>query len=623
MTFDGSNVANGTSRNLTIYNNNTIDYVQRTVFWVASNGSNGATNIAIKNCNIRQGYKNQSGNFCVGVYSGSNSESGENNMHSLVVNEASADNANLTIKNNDFMNVKQGVYINGGSTRTTNVVISKNDLGSENNSETIIQPCAINNVDLFEFSENYVYNLYRDNAAGSLVSSGIYVKGNSTRGSIFKNEMRDLTKTLDEGIFFAGIVLESSNTASNISVYNNFIYNVRSANAANYKGNGHGIIIAAGGGYKLYHNTVVLDANQFGGAMGYTAALYIENGVNLDVRNNIFANNQTTTNTRRSAIAVKAFYTAAGTIFSNLDYNNYTSKDKIAFIAKNWSVGDIESFDSPDYLTAIADWRTISGKDAHTGTALPVFVSATDMHLVNGSNATLSNGGTPIATVTKDYDGQFRSTTAPTIGADEVGAGTIPAANGDAGIYCASATTWNGTSWTNGAPASDKDVIFAADYTQTGGLFNACSIFVTGNAQVKFTANSNAVVVHSVNVAATASLVFDSASNLTQIEDTKNSGNVVIKRNSSLLKRLDYTLWSSPVTGAQTLLNFSPQTQATRFYTYNTDSNIYNSISSPATTTFTQGKGYLIRMPNNASSTVAAVYEGAFNGTPNNGTIRI
>lgn len=621
--FDGSNTAGGTTRNLTIYNNNTIDYVQRTVFWVASNGSNGATNITIKNCNIRQGYKNQSGNFCVGVYAGSNSDSGENNMHSLVVNSAGADNAYLTVRNNDFMNVKQGVYINGGSTRTTNVVINKNDLGAENNSETIIQPCAIINVDQFEFSENFVYNLYRDNAAASLVSSGIYVSGNSTRGTIVKNEIRDLTKTLDEGVFFGGIVLESVNNFADIMVANNFIHNVRSANAANYKGNGHGIIIAGGGGYKIYHNTVVLDTNQSGSGMGYTAALYVDGGINIDVRNNIFANNQTTTNTRRSAIAVKAFYTAMGTIFSNLDYNNYTSTDKIAFVAKEWSVNDIESFNSPDYLTNIADWRTRTGKDAHTGTATPVFVSSTNMHLISGSNSGLDNEGTPIANVTRDFDGQYRSTTTPSIGADEISSTILPVTNDDAGIYCASATTWNGTSWSNGNPASDKDVIFAASYTQTGGTFNACSLYVTGTAQVVFKSNANAVVVHSVNVESTASLTFESASNLTQIEDTQNSGNVTIKRNSSLLKRLDYTLWGSPVTGTQTLLAFSPQTQTARFYNYNTETNVYNSVASPSTTTFKQGVGYLIRMPNNASSTTAAVYEGSFTGTPNNGAVRV
>lgn len=623
IVFDGSNVTGGTTRNLTIINNNTIDYVQRTVFWVASNGTNGATNITIKNCNIRQGYKNQSGNFCVGVYAGSNSESGENNNHTLVINEASADNANLTVRNNDFMNVKQGVYINGGSVRTTNVIINKNDLGAENNTETIIQPCAINNVDLFEFSENFVYNLYRNNAAASLVSSGIYVRGNATRGTIVKNEIRDLTKTLDEGIFFGGIVLESSSNAADIMVANNFIHNVRSANAPNYKGNGHGIIIASGGGYKIYHNTVVLDTNQSGTAIGYTAALYVENGINLDVRNNIFANNQTTSNTRRSAIAVKAFYTAMGTIFSNLDYNNYSSADKIAFVAKDWSVNDIESFNSPDYLTSVTEWRTRTGKDAHTGTTAPVFVSATNMHLISGSNNALDNEGTPIASVTRDFDGQFRSTATPSIGADEISSTILPITNGDTGIYCSSATTWNGTAWSNGNPALDKDVIFAASYTQTGGEFNACSLYVTGNAQVVFNGNANAVVVHSVNVESTALLTFESSSNLTQIEDTQNSGTVTVKRNSSLLKRLDYTLWSSPVSGTQTLLAFSPQTQTTRFYNYNTASNIYNAISSPSTTTFKQGMGYLIRMPNNASSTTAAVYEGSFNGTPNNGLVRI
>ena len=90
------------------------------------------------------------------------------------------------------------------------------------------------------------------------------------------------------------------------------------------------------------------------------------------------------------------------------------------------------------------------------------------------------------------------------------------------------------------------------------------------------------------------------------------------------MKRLDYTLWSSPVTGLQTLLNFSPLTfnsgpSNIRFYTYNTSANFYG-IVPPNTAKFDLGKGYLIRMPNNHPTT-ATVWNGTFFGTPNNGLL--
>jgi len=626
--FDGSNTTGGTTRNLTVNNKDYITYVERTVFWIASNGSNAATNVMVKNTNVRMGsaIRNQGGKFCVGLYSGNNA-TGDNNT--MVVAESTANNANITVKNNDFMNVKQGVYINGGSTLTTNVIIHQNDLGSENNAETIIQPSCVSNVNGFEFTENLIYNLYRSNADGSLVSSGIYVKGNSSAGMILKNSMRNLTKSLDEGIFFAGIVLESTNTASNILVANNFILNVSGVNVANYKGSAHGIVVAAGGGYKIYHNTVALNTSAIGSGIGYSAALYVENGVNLDVRNNIFANNQTNTATRRTAIAVKATNASMSTIFSNLNYNDYFSTDKIAFVANQWSVGDIESYNSPDYLTTLSAWKSLTGKDANTVNVSPVFSSATDLHLPS-SNSGLNGLGTPLAIVLKDIDGQLRNTTTPDMGADEFGAIEMPTPGSNAGIYCASSTTWNGTAWSNGAPTAEKDAIFTGNFTQNGGVFTACSMFVTSTAQVNFMSMSNAIITHNVNIAETASLTFESSSNLIQLENTQNVGTATIKRKGSKLKRLDYTMWSSPVTGTQSLSDFSPATMANRFYVYNTPTNEYLSVS--AAQTFSAAKGYLIRMPNEITTPQNTAYiaggysfsyEGVFAGTPNNGNVYI
>jgi len=110
--------------------------------------------------------------------------------------------------------------------------------------------------------------------------------------------------------------------------------------------------------------------------------------------------------------------------------------------------------------------------------------------------------------------------------------------------------------------------------------------------------------------------------NLIQNSNAVNVGAITVKRNSSLLKQLDYTLWSSPVE-TQKLLLFSPATVLARFYNYNTTTNFYNALPSPASTDFALGKGYLIRMPDNASPTTPTAYLGTFIGTPNNGTITV
>jgi hypothetical protein len=92
-----------------------------------------------------------------------------------------------------------------------------------------------------------------------------------------------------------------------------------------------------------------------------------------------------------------------------------------------------------------------------------------------------------------------------------------------------------------------------------------------------------------------------------------------MKRNSASIVRLDHTFWSSPVTGNQTLQQFSPATLSNRFYTYTTASNTFT--TSPAASLFTAGKGYAIRAENTISSTQTTIFNGLFVGVPNNGNV--
>lgn len=106
-----------------------------------------------------------------------------------------------------------------------------------------------------------------------------------------------------------------------------------------------------------------------------------------------------------------------------------------------------------------------------------------------------------------------------------------------------------------------------------------------------------------------------------------NTGTIKVNRNSNALKRLDYTMWSSPVAN-QNLLAFSPKTTSTRFYKYNESTNVYNAVD-PSITSFADGTGYLIRMPNTDptvgydTGTATLIYPGVFTGIPNNGTVKL
>ena len=175
-------------------------------------------------------------------------------------------------------------------------------------------------------------------------------------------------------------------------------------------------------------------------------------------------------------------------------------------------------------------------------------------------------------------------------------------------------TTWDGITWSNGVPTSQAAII-AADYTIASNL-SACSLTINNNAVVVVDSGVNLTLNGALTVNS-GSFTLNNNANLIQTTNANNTGNIIVKRNSSALMRLDYSLWSSPVTN-QKLLDFSPLTTSTRFYTYSTPSNLYSAILDPSTTNFNDGQGYLIRVPN-THPTTPTIWNGSFSGVPHNG----
>ncbi len=173
-------------------------------------------------------------------------------------------------------------------------------------------------------------------------------------------------------------------------------------------------------------------------------------------------------------------------------------------------------------------------------------------------------------------------------------------------------TTWTGT-WDNGVPTSLSTAVISSNYTASTNL-TLCSLTINNGAIVTIPSGKN-VTLNGALTVTSGSFTLENNANLFQSTDVANSGNIIIKRNSSPLIRLDYTSWSSPVTGQQ-LHAFSPLTLDNRFYVYNSTTNFYNVIAS--TSNFENAQGYLIRMPYN-HPTAASIWNGTFTGTPNNG----
>ncbi len=211
--------------------------------------------------------------------------------------------------------------------------------------------------------------------------------------------------------------------------------------------------------------------------------------------------------------------------------------------------------------------------------------------------------------------------------------------SGSAVVTIDSTTSTNGGPWSNGSPAAGKSVIFDGTNVTLGADFTACSLSLKNSSFVTITSGTDVTLTGAVNIESGSTLTLDNNANLLQTIPAgltyTNTGNIVVKRNSSALKRLDYTLWSSPVTG-QGVYAFSPFTFANRFYVYNTTTNLYNNAAVGLNVTglnpngvngtdsnnvqFAAAKGYLIRVPWN-HPTAPAVWTGTFIGVPNNGDI--
>ena len=182
-------------------------------------------------------------------------------------------------------------------------------------------------------------------------------------------------------------------------------------------------------------------------------------------------------------------------------------------------------------------------------------------------------------------------------------------------------TTWNGSAWSNGAPDATTAAFVTGNLTVAANL-QACRLFVSNNAVVTVNSGFNVSLFGALEVATGSTFTLNSNANLLQEDpDAVNVGNIVVRRTTNPLIRLDYILWGSPV-ASQNLFAFSPLTSVNptiRFYGYNTTTNLYNNVSDYATHSMQTGRGYLIRLPFN-HPTAPASWTGVFTGVPNNGT---
>lgn len=181
-------------------------------------------------------------------------------------------------------------------------------------------------------------------------------------------------------------------------------------------------------------------------------------------------------------------------------------------------------------------------------------------------------------------------------------------------------TTWNGITWSNGLPTNSKTVIITGNFT-TISDFSACTLQVSNGANFNVLSGNTVYLNGALTIDSGSSFTVKNNANLIQSSAAQNFGTIQVEKSTSALNLLDYVLWSTPVAN-QLLQAFSPSTLVNRFYFYNPITNLYNTVASPSTTSFSAGTSCLIRLPNNHPTT-PTVWNGTFSGIPNNGNINL
>ena len=322
-----------------------------------------------------------------------------------------------------------------------------------------------------------------------------------------------------------------------------------------------------------------------------------------------------TTLANGDAISVEMFSTAICTTGLPATSNTITIIHNLVFVAGTVT-GDqvICSNKKPSGISLSGSTGSIVKWQRATNMA---FTGATD---INVTTTTLSDNDAGAVTSTT----YFRAETSGTCGTGFSTYATVEV--GGTATYIGIGGPSAGWSST---PDATKNLVFDADYSDTVNLVG-CNCTVNANKVVTIPSGYSMTLTDELNVDPTATMTFENNAPLIQINDVTNINNVKVIRNTNLIARLDYTLWSSPVAD-QNLLSFSPATFINRFYTYNTTFNTnstangaYSSIA-PSTNSFQKGAGYLIRVDNNHLGTVVApiVWPGNFTGVPNNGITSI
>ncbi len=267
-------------------------------------------------------------------------------------------------------------------------------------------------------SGNTIHTLTTSNGVGGGTVIGIN-NNSGTQIDIFKNKIYDLSSGGASGRLHG--IANTLGTTTNI--FNNLIGNLSTpaANSATAittitTGSGvYGITAISGTNVNAYNNTVYINATSTGSDFNSSAVLATSTPV-VELRNNILVNTSTPGATGYASAYKRtstALVTYATTSNNNLLYAGTPSARKLIF----WdgTAGD---------QTLLEYKARVTPADANSIDENPTFVSTTGsagtfLHINTSVATQIESGGSPVAGLTDDFDGDTRNVSTPDIGADE------------------------------------------------------------------------------------------------------------------------------------------------------------------------------------------------------------
>lgn len=416
--LDGSNsgaVVNGCAvggdaalRQLSIQNTNTA--TTASVISVQS-GANGAMNNVIKNVKV---IGQDPTTTLIGISIGGNT-----------VGTTGADNDNNTIENCSVQKAIFGIYAGGISlaNQNTGTVIKNNDLSS-------VATERIRRVGILLFNDNGAnvsFNRIAVDTNESADGIGIGIgtqaidatsttSGGVTGALVSNNVIAGVVSSLTTGFSAVGISVSGAAGGANV-IRNNMISGVTSPATSPDLCTGIYVVGVPSSDTRVYHNTVYMSGDRGTVAMQMPSYGIAITGVDpiIDLRNNIIFNEQVASG---GGVNAKAYAIGmVSTTFANLN-SNYNDFVTIGANDGGFRSGSLGTTSNVDYAT-LALWATAVADDANSVEITPVFVASNDLHLDTVLNPTLDNLGTPISTVTQDFDCESRNLSTPDMGADE------------------------------------------------------------------------------------------------------------------------------------------------------------------------------------------------------------